>query len=216
MDNIWRNVPQAGAGDNVLPHCKVWQSLRCIMVLEESRTTTISGNKAITAAPSQDGLTIIIFNSVKGNAWTVPNRINNKGWLNLGFLTGAKLKISKIFVIIIHFCLIWYLSNDADTLIHWYVNKIFINLCVSSRYCEQWVGDGACKKSWCVEYLNLMPLATDKYSGNIFQFMKSEESMAGEDSEPEESCSELAGTHFTIRKIKFRWKFRSSKGPKLD
>jgi hypothetical protein len=33
--------------------------------------------------------------------------------------------------------------------------------------------------------------------------MKSEESMAGEDSEPEESCSELAGTHFMIGKIKF-------------
>jgi hypothetical protein len=40
--------------------------------------------------------------------------------------------------------------------------------------------------------------------GNVFQFMKSEESMAGEDSEPEEKCSELAGTHFTIRKIKFQ------------
>jgi hypothetical protein len=34
--------------------------------------------------------------------------------------------------------------------------------------------------------------------------MKSEESMAGEDSEPEGMCSELAGTHFTIRKIKVR------------
>jgi hypothetical protein len=33
---------------------------------------------------------------------------------------------------------------------------------------------------------------------------KSEESMVGEDSELEEMCSELAGTHFTIRKIKFR------------
>jgi hypothetical protein len=118
MDNVWRNVPQAGTGDNVLPLCKVQQSLRCIMVLEESRTTTIAGNKAITAVPAQDGLTIIIFDSVEGNAWTVPNRINNNGWLNLGFLTGAELKISKIFVIIIHFCLIWYLNNDANTLIH--------------------------------------------------------------------------------------------------
>jgi hypothetical protein len=34
--------------------------------------------------------------------------------------------------------------------------------------------------------------------------MKLEELMAGEDSEPEEMCSELAGTHFTIVKIKFR------------
>jgi hypothetical protein len=33
--------------------------------------------------------------------------------------------------------------------------------------------------------------------------MKSEELMAGEDSELEESVSELAGTHFTMRKIKF-------------
>ncbi len=117
MDNIWKNVPQAGTGDNVLPLCKVRQSLRCITVLEESRTTTIARNKAITAAPAQDGLTIIIFDSVEGDAWTVPNGINNKGWLYLGFLTGAKLKISKIFVIIIHFCLYWYFNNDADTLI---------------------------------------------------------------------------------------------------
>jgi hypothetical protein len=117
MDNIWRNVPQAGTGDNVLPLCKVQQSLRCITVLKESRTTTIAGDKAITAVPAQDGLTIIIFNSVEGNARTVPNRINNKGWLNLGFLTGAKLKISKIFVIIIHFCFIWYLNNNGNTLI---------------------------------------------------------------------------------------------------
>ncbi len=28
------------------------------------------------------------------------------------------------------------------------------------------------------------------------------------------TCSELAGTHFMIGKIKFRWKFRSPKGPK--
>ncbi len=65
-------------------------------MLEESRTTTIAGNKAITAAPAQDGLTIIIFDSAKGYARTVPNGINNKGWLYLGFLTGAKLKISGL------------------------------------------------------------------------------------------------------------------------
>jgi hypothetical protein len=40
--------------------------------------------------------------------------------------------------------------------------------------------------------------------GKVFRFMKSEELMAGEDSEPEKMCSELAGTHFTIGKIKFR------------
>ncbi len=72
------------------------------------------------------------------------------------------------------------------------------------------------KKSWCIKYQNLMPLATDKYSGNVFRFMKSEELMVGEDSEPEETCSELAGTHFTIGKIKIRCKSRSSKGPDLD
>ncbi len=77
-------------------------------------------------------------------------------------------------------------------------------MCVSSRYQEQWDGDGVCKKNWFVEYQNLMPLATDIYSGNIFRFMKSEQSMAGEDSEPEKTSSELAGTHFTIGKIKFR------------
>ncbi len=47
---------------------------------------------------------------------------------------------------------------------------------------------------------------------NVFGFMKSEESMAGEDSKLEGMCSELAGTHFMIGKIKFRWKFRSSIG----
>jgi hypothetical protein len=86
-------------------------------VLEESRTTTIAGKKAITAAPAQDGLTIIIFNSVEGYARTVLNQIKNKGWLYLGFLTGAELKIGKIFIIIIHFFLYWYFNNDADTLI---------------------------------------------------------------------------------------------------
>ncbi len=117
MDNICKNVLQARTGDNVFPLCKVRQSLGCIMVLEKSRTTTIAGKKAITAVPAQDGLTIIIFDSVEGYALTVPNGINNKGWLYLGFLTGAELKISEIFGIIIYFFLYWYFNNDADTLI---------------------------------------------------------------------------------------------------
>ncbi len=87
------------------------------MVLEESRTTTIARNEAITTAPAQDGLTIIIFFIVKGYARSVPNGINDKGWLYLGFLTGAELKISEIFAIIIYFCLYWYFNNNADTLI---------------------------------------------------------------------------------------------------
>jgi hypothetical protein len=86
-------------------------------VLDESRTTAIAGNKATAAAPAQDDLTIIIFDIVKGNAPTESNRINNKGWLYLGFLTGAELKISEIFVIIIHFCLYWYFNNNANILI---------------------------------------------------------------------------------------------------
>jgi hypothetical protein len=51
-----------------------------------------------------------------------------------------------------------------------------------------------------------MPVAaiSKKEGGNVFRFMKLEESMAGEDSKLAETCSELAGTHFTIRKIKFR------------
>jgi hypothetical protein len=40
--------------------------------------------------------------------------------------------------------------------------------------------------------------------------------MAGEDSELEETCSELAGTHFMNGKIKFRQKFRSLKGPESE
>jgi hypothetical protein len=44
-----------------------------------------------------------------------------------------------------------------------------------------------------------------KYDGgNVFRFMKPEELMAGDDSKLEEMCSELAGTHFTLEKIKFR------------
>jgi hypothetical protein len=42
--------------------------------------------------------------------------------------------------------------------------------------------------------------------GNVFQFMKSEESMAGEEAEPEEMCSELAGTHFYNQKNKIPMK----------
>ncbi len=41
----------------------------------------IARNKAITAAPAWDGLTIIIYESVKGNARTFLNRIKNKGWI---------------------------------------------------------------------------------------------------------------------------------------
>ena len=79
MGNICRNALQAGTGDNVLSFCKVRQSLRCITVLQESRTTTIAGNKAITAAPAQDGLTIIIYKSVEGNTQTVSKGIEKKG-----------------------------------------------------------------------------------------------------------------------------------------
>ncbi len=52
--------------------------------------------------------------------------------------------------------------------------------------------------------------------GKVFRLMKLKESMVGEDSGPEKMCSESAGTHFTIGKIKFRYKFRSSKGLESD
>jgi hypothetical protein len=45
-----------------------------------------------------------------------------------------------------------------------------------------------------------MPLATDIYSGNVFRFMKLEQLMAGEDSKPEKTSSELVGSHFMIGK----------------
>jgi hypothetical protein len=48
------------------------------------------------------------------------------------------------------------------------------------------------------------PKNTDGRS--IFRFMKLEELMAGEDSELEETCFELAGTHFTIGKNKIPMK----------
>jgi hypothetical protein len=57
--------------------------------------------------------------------------------------------------------------------------------------------------------------STQKKGRIFFRIMKSEELMAGEDSEPAGTCSELAGTHFTIGKIKFLWKFLSSKGLEL-
>ena len=68
MDNNWSNVLQAGTGHNVLPLCKVGQSLGCMTILEESRTTTVARNKAIIVAPAHDGLTIIIFDRVEGYA----------------------------------------------------------------------------------------------------------------------------------------------------
>jgi hypothetical protein len=40
--------------------------------------------------------------------------------------------------------------------------------------------------------------------GNVLRLIKLEELMAGEDSKPEKMCLELAGTHFTIGKIKFQ------------
>jgi hypothetical protein len=70
------------------------------------------------------------------------------------------------------------------------------------RYCEQCDGDGVHEKSWCIESQNLMPLATDKYSENLFGFMKSKELMVGENSKPARMCFELAGTNFTIGKMK--------------
>jgi hypothetical protein len=135
------------------------------VVLEESRTTTIAGNKSITIVPARNGLTIIIYKSVEGNARTVPSGIKNKGWIYVGFLTGAKMKTSEIFIINTYFCLYWYFNNGA---IPGYDNNVLINLCVLGRYCEQCDGDGACEKGWCIESQNLMPLATDKYSGNVF------------------------------------------------
>ncbi len=55
-----------------------------------------------------------------------------------------------------------------------YDHKVFINVCVLGRYCEQCDGNGVHDKSWCIESRNLMPLATDKYSGNVSWFMKLE------------------------------------------
>jgi hypothetical protein len=49
----------------------------------------------------------------------------------------------------------------------------------------------------------------------VFQFIKLEESMAGEDSKLEEMCSELAGTHFTIRKNKILMKVPEFKRSKI-
>jgi hypothetical protein len=45
-----------------------------------------------------------------------------------------------------------------------------------------------------------MPLVTDKYSRNVFQFMKLKKMMTGEDSKLVGMCYKLAGTNFTIRK----------------
>ncbi len=57
-----------------------------------------------------------------------------------------------------------------------YASISFSNFCVYQVDIKSsGVGDGAREKSWCVEYKNLMPLATVIYSGNVFRFMKSEE-----------------------------------------
>jgi hypothetical protein len=59
-------------------------------------------------------------------------------------------------------------------------------------------------------YLFLLPIPlssllfdTIKNGGNLFQFMKLEESMVGKYSKMTGMCSELAGTSFTIGKILF-------------
>ncbi len=78
-----------------------------------------------------------------------------------------------------------------------YVNKILL-ICVCWVDSVSENGDGVCKKRWCIDSKSLMPLATNKYSRNIFQCMKLEESMAGEDSEPAGTCYKFAGTNFTI------------------
>jgi hypothetical protein len=58
---------------------KALDALRCLKNLEPPQ---LPGIRAITAAPARDGLTIIIYKSVKGNdARTVPNGIKNKGWI---------------------------------------------------------------------------------------------------------------------------------------
>jgi hypothetical protein len=46
--------------------------------------------------------------------------------------------------------------------------------------------------------------------------MKSEELMAGKYSKTAGTCSELAGTSFTIRKTKFQSNFWQEKGPGLE
>jgi hypothetical protein len=43
-----------------------------------------------------------------------------------------------------------------------------------------------------------------KKGAKVFQLMKLEKLIGGEDSEPAGRCYKLAGTHFRIRKIKFR------------
>ncbi len=67
-------------------------------------------------------------------------------------------------------------------------------------------------------YIYSTPVAaiSKKEGKKVFGFMKLEELMAGEDSELAGTCSELAGTHFMIRKIKFRQKFWHSKGPESE
>jgi hypothetical protein len=46
--------------------------------------------------------------------------------------------------------------------------------------------------------------------------MKLEESMVGEDSEPEKNMFRIGGNTFYDRKNKIPMKIRSSKGPELD
>jgi hypothetical protein len=63
---------------------------------------------------------------------------------------------------------------------------------------------------WLPPYLHLLNAgcchtyiySKRKKGRNVFRFMKLEESMAGEDSEPAGTCSKLAGKHFTIGKKK--------------
>jgi hypothetical protein len=60
-----------------------------------------------------------------------------------------------------------------------------------------------------------MPLATDIYSGNVFRFMKSEQPMVGEDSEPEKNEFRIGGNTFYDRKNKILMKIPESKRSKI-
>ncbi len=75
------------------------------------------------------------------------------------------------------------------------------------------IGNGACEKHWCVESKILMPLATDTYSRNVFQYMKID---GGRGFQTGKNTIRIGGNKFCDQKIKVRWKFWSSKGPELE
>ncbi len=127
-------------------------------------------------------------------------------WLELNWKSVRSSSSTSIFACI---------GTSTTMPIPWYIKKIFINLCVSGRYCKQCDGNGAREKNWCIESWNLMPLTTDIFSGNVVRFMKLEESMAGKGFQTSGNVFQIGGNAFYNQKNKIPMKIPGFKKSRI-